>query len=107
MRFAADALDREGLRLLIEPINTLDIPGFAISRTEQALDLLDEVGAGNTWLQYEPLHHAQRMVGEIAATLSRYLHRIAMCSWPATQAATSRARASQLPFFVRAPGPNW
>lgn len=75
LRFAADALNREGLRLLIEPINTYDMPGFSISRTEQALDLLDEVGAGNTWLQYD-IYHAQRMEGEIAATLSRHLARI-------------------------------
>jgi hydroxypyruvate isomerase len=74
LRFTADALARVGLRLLIAPINTFDIPGFAFSRTEQALDLLDEVGAGHTWLEYD-LHHAQRMEGEMAATLSRHLHR--------------------------------
>lgn len=76
LRYAADALRAAGKRLLIEPINTYDIPGFCISRTQQALDLLDEVGADNAFVQYD-IYHAQRMEGEIAATLSKHLARIA------------------------------
>lgn len=76
LRFAADALKRANKRLLVEPINTYDIPGFCVSRTAQALDLLDEVGADNAFLQYD-IYHAQRMEGEIAATLSKHLARIA------------------------------
>jgi hydroxypyruvate isomerase len=64
-----------GLRLLIEPINTFDIPGFYLNRTDQALALIDEVGA-TTFLQYD-IYHAQRMEGELAATLARHLPRIA------------------------------
>ena len=41
----------------------------------QALDLLDEVDAPNAYVQYD-LYHAQRMEGELAATLQRYLPRI-------------------------------
>jgi hydroxypyruvate isomerase len=76
LRYAADVLRAAGKRLLIEPINTYDIPGFCISRTQQALDLLDEVGADNAFVQYD-IYHAQRMEGEIAATLSKHLARIA------------------------------
>lgn len=75
LRFAAQALQNAGLRLLIEPINTYDIPGFYLSRTAQAVSLLDEVGAPNAYVQYD-IYHAQRMEGELAATLSRYLPRI-------------------------------
>lgn len=75
LAFAADALQRAGLRLLVEPINTFDIPGFVVSRTQQAIDLLDAVGAPNAYVQYD-IYHAQRMEGELAATLERHLARI-------------------------------
>jgi len=76
LRHAASELKRAGLRLLIEPINTFDIPGFYLSRTAQAVGLLDEVGADNAFVQYD-LYHAQRMEGELVGTLARYLPRIA------------------------------
>jgi hydroxypyruvate isomerase len=76
LRFAADALRRADLRLLVEPINTFDIPGFFVNRTAQALAIIDEVGADNLFLQYD-LYHAQRMEGELAATLEKHLARIA------------------------------
>ncbi|MDE2604612.1 MAG: hydroxypyruvate isomerase [Burkholderiales bacterium] len=76
LRYAADRLQSAGLKLLVEPINTWDIPGFYLHRTDQALALLDEVGADNLFLQYD-LYHAQRTEGELAATLQRHLPRIA------------------------------
>jgi hydroxypyruvate isomerase len=75
LRFAADTLKAAGLKLLVEPINTFDIPGFYLSRTDQALALLDEVGADNAFVQYD-LYHAQRSEGELAGTLRRHLARI-------------------------------
>ena len=75
LRHAADALKKAGLRLLIEPINTFDIPGFYLNRTAQAAGLLDEVGADNAFIQYD-IYHAQRMEGELAATIAKYLPRI-------------------------------
>ena len=75
LRHAAARLQAAGLRLLVEPINNYDIPGFYLSRTQQALDLLDEVGADNAFVQYD-IYHAQRTEGELAATLQRHLARI-------------------------------
>ncbi len=75
LRYAADALGSAGLRLLIEPINTFDIPGFYLNRTAQAVAILDAVGADNIFIQYD-LYHAQRMEGELAATLQTCLPRI-------------------------------
>lgn len=75
LRYAADALKNAGLRLLIEPINTYDIPGFYLNRTVQAAGLLVEVGADNAFIQYD-IYHAQRMEGELAATIEKYLPRI-------------------------------
>ncbi len=75
LRHAAARLKAAGLRLLVEPINNHDIPGFYLSRTQQALDLLDEVGADNAFVQYD-IYHAQRTEGELAATLQKHLARI-------------------------------
>lgn len=75
LRHAAARLKAAGLRLLVEPINNYDIPGFYLSRTQQALDLLDEVGADNAFVQYD-IYHAQRTEGELAATLQKHLARI-------------------------------
>lgn len=75
LRFAAAELKAAGLRLLIEPINPFDIPGFYLTRTDQALAILDEVGADNTFVQYD-IYHAQRTEGELAATLQKHLPRI-------------------------------
>ncbi|HAL40386.1 MAG TPA: hydroxypyruvate isomerase, partial [Polaromonas sp.] len=75
LRFAAAELKTAGLRLLIEPINTFDIPGFYLNRTVQAVSILDEVGVDNAFVQYD-IYHAQRMEGELAATMQKYLPRI-------------------------------
>jgi hydroxypyruvate isomerase len=75
LRHAAAELKAHELGLLIEPINTFDIPGFYLSRTRQALEILEEVGADNLRIQYD-IYHAQRMEGELAATLSACLARI-------------------------------
>ena len=76
LRYAASELKKANLRLLIEPINTFDIPGFYLSRTAQAIEIMDEVGADNLYLQYD-IYHAQRMEGELANTIQKYLSRIA------------------------------
>ena len=75
LAYAARALRTAGLRLLLEPINRYDIPGFYLNHTAQAVALLDTVGADNAFVQYD-IYHAQRTEGELAATLGRYLERI-------------------------------
>ncbi len=72
LRFAADKLKAEGIRLLIEPINTFDIPGFFLSGTRQAVDLIKELGSDNLFLQYD-VYHMQRMEGELANTINANL----------------------------------
>lgn len=75
LQSAATAFKAAGLGLLIEPINSYDIPGFYLNRTQQALAILDDVGADNARVQYD-IYHAQRMEGELAATLQKHLARI-------------------------------
>ena len=75
LKFAADKLKAAGLRLLIEPINSYDIPGFFLNTTAQAAAILDAVGSDNLYIQYD-IYHAQRMEGELAATAQAYMPRI-------------------------------
>jgi len=76
LRYAANELKKENIRLLIEPINTFDIPGFYLSKTQQALDILNEVGSDNLYIQYD-IYHAQRMEGELCKTIESNLAKIA------------------------------
>ncbi|MBD5655653.1 MAG: hydroxypyruvate isomerase family protein, partial [Candidatus Eremiobacteraeota bacterium] len=75
LRYAAEALGKAGIVLLIEPVNTRDIPGFYLSTSAQAFSIIDEVGSANLKLQYD-IYHMQRMEGELAATIERNLARI-------------------------------
>lgn len=74
--YAAERFSGAGLRLLIEPINTRDIPGFFLNTTAQALAIIDETGADNLFVQYD-VYHMQIMEGDLAPTVERNLARIA------------------------------
>lgn len=76
IRFAGQQLQSHGIKLLVEAINTFDIPGFYVSRTQQTLDLIDAAGTENIFVQYD-IYHMQRMEGELAATIKKNLPRIA------------------------------
>jgi hydroxypyruvate isomerase len=76
LAFAAAQLKRAGMRLLIEPINTRDIPGFFLNRTSAAVALLKEIGADNLFVQYDA-YHMQIMEGDLARTIAANLPRIA------------------------------
>jgi hydroxypyruvate isomerase len=75
VRFAAEALDKHKLRLVIEPCNRFDMPDFFLYRTEQVLQLLDELKLSNVFVQYD-IYHAQREEGELTATLRKHLNKI-------------------------------
>jgi hydroxypyruvate isomerase len=75
LRFAAAKLGEAGVRLLVEAINTRDIPGFWLCRTAQAVSILDEVGSPNLGLQYDA-YHMQVMEGDLARTIQDHLPRI-------------------------------
>jgi hydroxypyruvate isomerase len=76
LRLAAPRLKAAGVKLLIEPINTRDIPNFFLNRTAQALEIIDEVGSDNLFLQYD-VYHMQIMEGDLSVTLQGHLPRIA------------------------------
>jgi len=61
----ADRAAAEGITLLIEPINTRDMPGYFLRRTAQALDILGDAGKSNVGLQFD-FYHRAIMDGELA-----------------------------------------
>jgi hydroxypyruvate isomerase len=75
LRFAAEKTKAAGIRLLTEPVNNRDIPGFYLNRSQQALEIMDEVGSDNLWLQYD-IYHMQVMEGHLAKTIEANLARI-------------------------------
>jgi hydroxypyruvate isomerase len=76
LKFAAGKLKQAGIRLLIEPVNTRDIPGFYLNTSKQAFDIIKEVGSDNLYLQYD-IYHAQVMEGDLATTIEKNLKLIA------------------------------
>jgi hydroxypyruvate isomerase len=76
LKFAAPKLKAAGIKLLIEAINTRDIPGFFLTTTKQALDIIDEVGSDNLFVQYD-IYHMQIMEGDLARTIEANLAKIA------------------------------
>ena len=75
LRYAAQQLQVAGITLLLEPVNTRDIPGFFVNRSQQALAIIDAVDADNLQLQFD-LYHAQVMEGDLTHTIETQLSRI-------------------------------
>ncbi len=72
LRWAALQAARQGIDVLIEPINPRDIPGFYLSRQDQAHQVLADVGAANLKVQMD-LYHCQIVEGDLAMKLRQYL----------------------------------
>lgn len=70
--YAAQQFAKIHAEVLIEPINTFDVPDYAITRIQEAVDLIKQVNASNLQVQYD-VYHAQRMQGELGNTLTHYL----------------------------------
>lgn len=75
LRFAAGELAKRGKKLLIEAINTRDMPGYYLTHTRQAFDVIRDVGAPNLSFQFD-IYHVQIMEGDLAPKLEAHLDRI-------------------------------
>jgi hydroxypyruvate isomerase len=72
LRWAAAQAAAVGLNVLVEPINTRDIPRFYLNRQDDAHALLAEVDAPNLQVQMD-LYHCQIVEGDVAMKLRQYL----------------------------------
>jgi len=56
LTFAAEVLKKENIKLLIEPINTFDMPDFFLSSSQHAVNTIMAVQSTNLYLQYDAYH---------------------------------------------------
>jgi hydroxypyruvate isomerase len=72
LQWAAKQAARDGVDLLIEPINVRDIPGYYLNRQADAHAVLADVGAANVKVQMD-LYHCQVAEGDVASKIRQYL----------------------------------
>ena len=72
LAWAAAQAQTAGRQVLIEPINTRDMPAYLLNRQEQAHQIVAQIGAPNLQVQMD-LYHCQIMEGDLAAKLRHYL----------------------------------
>lgn len=72
LRWAAEQAASAGRKVLIEPINPRDIPGFFLNRQDEAHAIVQAVGAPNLQVQFD-LYHCQIVEGDVAMKIRQYL----------------------------------
>ena len=72
LAWAAAQAAKEGIELLIEPINARDVSGYFLQRQDQAHAVVRLVGAANLKVQMD-LYHCQIVEGDVAMKLRQYL----------------------------------
>lgn len=72
LRWTALEAARQGIDVLIEPINTRDIPRFFLNRQDHAHEVVEAVAAANLKVQMD-LYHCQIVEGDLSMKLRRYL----------------------------------
>ncbi len=74
LRYAAEKVAQHNITLLLEAINTRDMPGFIVSTQSDSHSVCEAVGAENLKMQMD-LYHMQVMEGDLATKLKRYMPR--------------------------------
>ncbi|AOB30282.1 hydroxypyruvate isomerase [Bordetella sp. H567] len=72
LAWAAQAAVKAGRDVLMEPINTRDIPGYFLNRQADAHAIAEEVGAPNLRVQMD-LYHCQIVEGDLEMRIRQYL----------------------------------
>lgn len=72
LAWAAEQARTEGRDVLIEPINTRDIPGFFLNRQDEAHRIVQAIGAPNLKVQFD-LYHCQIVEGDVTMKIRQYL----------------------------------
>jgi len=70
LAFAARAAAAQGVTVLVEPINTRDMPGYFLNRQDDGQAICKEVGATNLKVQFD-CYHCQIVEGDLAVKLKR------------------------------------
>lgn len=75
LQFAGRELAKHGMKLLIEAINTRDMPGYYLNSSRQAFDIMHYANVPNLSFQYD-IYHLQIMEGDLAPTIEKHLAKI-------------------------------
>lgn len=70
IRFAADFLAEDGIKVLLEPLNDRDVPGYFLAHQLDALALVQEIDRPNVGVQLD-LYHAQIMDGDLTRLIGK------------------------------------
>ena len=72
LAWAAEVAAAAGVLLLIEPINTRDVPGYFLNHQQEAHDVVEEIGSPALKVQMD-LYHCQIVEGDVSNRLRKYL----------------------------------
>lgn len=75
LEYAAQQAASAGITVVIEPINTRDIPGFFLNRQDEAHAVCADVGAPNLKMQMD-FYHCQIVEGDLAIKLQKFIRDI-------------------------------
>lgn len=71
LRIACDVMAKTGIDVLIEPLNSQDMPGYFIDSFPLAEAIIHDVGKNNIGLQFD-IYHCQKIHGNVAKNIERY-----------------------------------
>lgn len=66
--YASAQAAKQGVTILVEPLNRYDAPGYFLTTTEQAKEIIEELGAPNIKLMFD-CYHVQLMEGDLTNRL--------------------------------------
>lgn len=69
LRYAADLASANGVRLVMEPLNPFDAPGYLVTTPDEGFAVIEHVNHPNLKVEYD-IYHAQRTQGNMTSTLS-------------------------------------
>lgn len=75
LNYAATEAAKAGVLQVVEPLNSIDVPGFILDTPSRGFALIEEIDHPNLKVQYD-LYHAQRMEGNLTATLHARMSQI-------------------------------
>jgi hydroxypyruvate isomerase len=75
LRFAADTAAGAGVRQVTEPLNAFDAPGYFLTTPDAGFAIIEKAAHPNLTLEYD-IYHAQRMAGNLAATIAARIDQI-------------------------------
>jgi len=75
LKLASEVLGKAGIEVLVEPLNTVDMPDILLSSVDETLDVIDATGCNNIKLQFD-IYHLSQMEADPLAQLEKHIHRI-------------------------------